>query len=201
MVTMNKIKKLIDNLGWTNLHNEVKAIFKLMTDYFIGDAPKDGEPYLRKDAQWEKLEQVSSVKSVTGDYVDNTDPENPVILPNVEVKPYKSYVALLAHSGVALAPPSVTVLENNLGFVLEWFSSSVGSYFTQNTEFNSSLANKVIIIVTAINKFGKNINLEAYSDIATNGVWLFSKNGTTLEDGLLSNGSNIKTTIEVRIYD
>lgn len=114
---------------------------------------------------------------------------------------YKAYVALLSQNGTALSPPTAIVLENNLGFTPTWFASSVGQYFTQNTEFNTSYLDKVSVFVTPINKFGKNINLESYADVSTNGIWVFSKNGTTFEDGLLSNGSNIKTSIEIRVYE
>lgn len=114
---------------------------------------------------------------------------------------YKVYTALLSQNGTALSPPTVIELENTLGFTPTWFAQSVGQYFTQNVEFDASYLDKVIVIATPINKFGKNINLECYANFSTNGIWLFSKNGTTFEDGLLSNGSNIKTSIEIRVYN
>ncbi|MEM0173354.1 MAG: hypothetical protein QXI16_02490, partial [Sulfolobaceae archaeon] len=46
----------------------------------IEDAPSDGKQYARKDETWSEVVIPSSgVQSVTGDGVDNTDPENPVL--------------------------------------------------------------------------------------------------------------------------
>lgn len=121
-----------------------------------------------------------------------------------EIPKYKSYVALLSHSGIGLTPPTAIVLENNLGFTPTWFAGGVGYYFTQNVEFDSSFIDKVVVFVTPITFLGKNINLESYANVSTNGIWIFSKNGTTLEDGLLSVSNiktNIKTSIEIRVYE
>jgi hypothetical protein len=115
--------------------------------------------------------------------------------------PYKVYTALLSQSGIALSPPSAIELENTLGFSPVWFANSVGQYFTQNAEFNTSYLDKVTVITTPINRFGKSINLEAYANVNTNGIWLISKNGASFEDGLLSIGTEVKTTIEIRVYN
>ena len=115
--------------------------------------------------------------------------------------PYKVYTALLSQNGTALSPPTAIELENTLGFSPVWFANSVGQYFTQNAEFDASYLDKVTVIATPINKFGKSINLEAYANVSTNGIWLISKNGTSFEDGLLSNGPNVKTTLEIRVYN
>lgn len=46
----------------------------------LEDAPSDGKQYARKDSDWSEVVIPSSgVQSVTGDGVDNTDPENPFL--------------------------------------------------------------------------------------------------------------------------
>ena len=64
------------------------------------------------------------VESISGDYIDNTDPLNPILN---DPRPYKVYTALLTQTGTDA--PVATVLENTLGGDVTWTYDDIGSYF------------------------------------------------------------------------
>ena len=118
------IKILIKNLTWFNLVEKLKVILnKLVASAFV-DAPIDGNQYARQDGEWEQITIPSAgVESVTGDYVDNTDPLNPIL---GDPRPYKVYTALLTQTGTNA--PVATVLENTLGGEVVWSYEGAGDY-------------------------------------------------------------------------
>ena len=90
---------------------------------------------------YNKLKNLPSgsggVQTISGDYVDNTDPLNPVLN---DPRPYKVYTALLTQSGTSA--PVATVLENTLGGEVVWSRTNTGSYqgllagvFTENKTY------------------------------------------------------------------
>lgn len=67
------------NLSILELQSDLMAL-QILVDTKIGEAPIDGNEYVRKDGGWVQVTGGSSgVESVSGDGVDNTDPLNPVI--------------------------------------------------------------------------------------------------------------------------
>ena len=76
---------------------------------------------------YNKLKNLPSggggVQTISGDFVDNTDPLNPILN---DPRPYKVYTALLTQSGTDA--PVATVLENTLGVDIEWSRLSEGYY-------------------------------------------------------------------------
>ena len=88
---------------------------------------------------YNKLKNLPSggggVQTISGNFVDNTDPLNPILN---DPRPYKVYTALLSQSGTDA--PVAIVLENTLGGEIVWSRDTIGQYeasssitFTQNT--------------------------------------------------------------------
>ena len=75
---------------------------------------------------YNKLKNLPSggggVQTISGDFVDNTDPLNPILN---DPRPYKVYTALLSQSGTDA--PVATVLENTLGDI-EYNRNNIGNY-------------------------------------------------------------------------
>lgn len=67
-----------------------------------------------------KLSSLGGVKTITGDFVDNTDPLNPVI-----DRGYKVYVARITQTGIEA--PEVFILENTIGDII-WTRNNIGDY-------------------------------------------------------------------------
>ena len=107
---MKTLLEEINDLTWWNEINKLKNILKRLISTFISDAPTDGNTYARKDAEWVEQTASSGIESITGDFVNNTDPLNPII---EDPRPYKVYTALLSQSGTNA--PTAIVLENTLG--------------------------------------------------------------------------------------
>ncbi len=78
----------INNITWVNLPNKLKSVLKRIVSSIgtsgVEEAPIDSQKYVRKNADWEVLSvSGSGVQSVTGTFVSNSDPSNPVIsVPN-----------------------------------------------------------------------------------------------------------------------
>ena len=68
------------------------------------------------------------IETLSGDFVDNTDPINPTL-----DRGYKVYTALLTQSGTAA--PVATVLENTLGGAVVWSRINTGAYYFQLPQF------------------------------------------------------------------
>ena len=90
---------------------------------------------------YNKLKNLPSggggVQTISGDFVDNTDPLNPILN---DPRPYKVYTALLTQSGTNA--PVATVLENTLGDIV-WSYNSIGIYHA--TSIGSFTENKTIL--------------------------------------------------------
>ena len=83
------------------------------------------EAFTRLLTRVEALEDAPSggIESITGDFVDNTDPLNPIL---GDPRPYKVYTALLTQSGTNA--PVATVLENTLGVTPTYGYDSTGTF-------------------------------------------------------------------------
>jgi hypothetical protein len=158
----------IKNLNWVNLINKLKDILK-----GLDDKPSGG----------------GGIESISGDYVDNTDPLNPIL---EDPRPYKVYTALLSQSGTDA--PVATVLENTLGGDIVWTRDMAGQYtgtladaflnknvalfYNQDVSFNfpdeikcrfTWIDDNTVVIETALNEilvddllFYTSIKLEVY---------------------------------------
>lgn len=76
---------------------------------------------------YNKLKNLPSggggVQTISGDFVDNTDPLNPILN---DPRPYKVYTALLTQLGTNA--PVAIVLENTLGGDIVWSRTVIGKY-------------------------------------------------------------------------
>ena len=128
------------------------------------------------------------VESVTGDLVDNTDPQNPVINKN-----YTSYIATLSQTGSYT--PVVNVLENDLPFSVEWRRTGTGRYegvFSETIDSSLlyvSIAGKAYDGKTTIGSL-----MEYLADASRIEIGTFKSFGS-LADSILR-----KTAIEIRYY-
>lgn len=144
-----------------------------------------------KNILLELLGQISSVgglQSISGDFVDNTDPENPVLN-----RGYKVYTALLSQAGTS--DPTVTVLENTLGTV------NISRYTTGITELNSSAlftVDKTFILFQAPKSVdGANGSYIIYDDEGLDSsIIRFQSNNPTFN---ATDGYNV--IIEIRVYN
>ena len=121
---MKTLLEEINDLTWWNEINKLKNILKRLISTFISDAPTDGNTYARKDAEWVEQTASSGIESITGDFVNNTDPLNPII---EDPRPYKVYTALLSQSGTNA--PTAIVLENTLGVDVSFTYFLAANYF------------------------------------------------------------------------
>jgi hypothetical protein len=67
------------------------------------------------------LDISTAVKTVTGELVDNTDPQNPIVQ-----RPYLTWVGKLTQTGTA--DPTAVVFENTLGVTLTYDRDVTGTY-------------------------------------------------------------------------
>lgn len=99
-------------------------------------------------------------------------------------KPYKSYEAIMTQSGTSA--PTVTVLENSLGFTPTYTYSSVGIYQINGT-FNT--LKSTVSAQARLGVLGASVN-------ATNQITLTSYNSL----GVFTDGLIVNQKIEIRIY-
>ena len=145
---------------------------------------------------YNKLKNLPSggggVQTISGDYVDNTDPLNPILN---DPRPYKVYTALLTQSGTDA--PVATVLENTLGGDIVW------SYYTEG------VCNGELLGAFTINK--TDISFGAYKSAGQAGdkINIYDDEGES-EDSIkiiqqtydsypIDGFSNIR--IEIRVYN
>lgn len=107
--------------------------------------------------------------------------------------PYKSYVALLTQSGTSA--PVATVLENTLGFDVNWQYSGVGYYRANNTGFTD----KTAVFICPPLSSETNIS-------QTVGAVRNSSQGGSVQirsriDGASANDVFFDTAIEIRVYE
>ena len=124
------IAKLIDQLTWFNLIEKLKKILKGINGNLFPLAPEDGNQYGMQDGEWTQIiSSEGGLESLSGDFVDNTDPLNPVL-----DRGYKVYSAIVNQSGASNVP-IFAVLENTLGLALTPLYSNAGDYlFTPNID-------------------------------------------------------------------
>ena len=96
----------------------------------------------------------AGIESVSGDFVDNTDPLNPILN---DPRPYKVYTALLTQTGTSA--PVATVLENTLGGEVVWTRDGSGYYIATSsglfTENKTGFFSKVSGLSKSTNKFAE----------------------------------------------
>ena len=156
---------------------------------------EDGTPY--SEAEFDTFYQENTgnfngggsaptVLSVTGNFVDNTDPLNPILN---DPRPYKVYTALLTQSG-SDAPVAI-VLENTLGKI-HWSRRFKGTY--EGSLARAFTENKTTIQIIAHTGQGYTTNSSAVNkdlvEIST------SNELDRTADNVLEN-----TPIEIRVYN
>lgn len=116
--------------------------------------------------------------------------------------PYKSYVAKISQSGTS--NPTVVILENNLGFNIEWSRSDVGIYVA-SVPISTLIPNKTTI--TALNTSSKPAAVCLFTDIGQseeNYVFTITTYGS-YSSAFISQGDSDtildNTVVEIRIYD
>lgn len=121
-----------------------------------------------------------------------------------DVKPYKSYVALLNQTGTDA--PVATVFENTLGVTPVWSYEGVGYYEITSVEGTFPEGNTVILGLTPYS--GLNNNTTAYIAMGSNyddGASLYMEAGSISTDLTTftkteANGIVFNTPIEIRVY-
>ena len=150
---------------------------------------------------YNKLKNLPSggegVQTISGDFVDNTDPLNPILN---DPRPYKVYTALLTQSGTNA--PVATVLENtfNVDFSFEYIN--IGLY-TLSSPTNVFIANKTCFFVDVVRDLGAFSTSEvlvSYDLIIPNSIDIATINTSS---GVYANANGVlnNTTIEIRVYN
>ena len=145
---------------------------------------------------YNKLKNLPSggggVQTISGDFVDNTDPLNPILN---DPRPYKVYTALLTQSGTNA--PIATVLENTLGGDIVW------SYYTEGV-YNGELLGAFTINKTDISfgaykssgQTGDKINIYDDEGESEDSIKIIQQ---TYDNNSVDGFSNIR--IEIRVYN
>lgn len=130
----------------------------------------------------------SGVQSVSGYYIDNTDPLNPILN---DPRPYKVYSALIGQSGTN--PPTViAILENTLNINPIWSYNGVGSYIL--TSANSFNIQKTTL---EIGMTEQNLGKGAFWDVNEDFVAIKTYNTSNT----ISNNILTRTLFEVKVYN
>ena len=143
---------------------------------------------------YNKLKNLPSggegVQTISGDFVDNTDPLNPILN---DPRPYKVYTALLTQSGTDA--PVATVLQNTLGGEVVWNYEGVGNYSAIST--NLFTENKTSVLHKSIIGDDPNYLLQSYSILTSSITFSTLEIGTGLQDSILLQPE----LIEIRVYN
>lgn len=185
---MKTLSEEINDLTWWNEINKLKNILKRLISTFISDAPTDGNTYARKDAEWVEQTASSGIESITGDFINNTDPLNPII---EDPRTYKVYTALLSQTGTN--DPIPTVLENTLGQTITWSYNGTGNFITNDITGATSENLWINISKESNNKY---IDVEEHNTGGASSVYL---NQFDIINNLPINGLE-KGYIEIRVY-
>lgn len=113
---------------------------------------------------------------------------------NGEIKPYKSYVAMLEQSGNTAAPTVVALLENNLSAPIVWTRVGVGAY--EGTLTGAFTANKTALFINMPpQEIGSEV-IVSFQKTNANVIYIdvFEADGSTPSEGF-------KATVEVRVYN
>ena len=175
-----------------------EAFRKLSSTSFI-DAPSDGNQYARQDGTQTEVSTTSGgVLTVSGDGVDNTDPQNPILN-----RGYRVYTALLNQSGNN--PPTVTLLENTTNLTPVFKYSSAGQYVMELGQFIPK--DKITLTIgqprfTSTVGQSATISYEFVDDNANLGLYEILTKLTINSTGITTfqNYCLHRTPIEIKIY-
>ncbi len=129
------------------------------------------------------------IQSITGDFVNNTDPSNPVI---EDPRIYKEYTALLTQ--VSTDAPVATILENTLGGIPVWSWDSAGYFLLTGV----GLFSGTVTVNVGNEGTGEFIATSFPSDFTNDVVNLFVCKPLT--PGVGENDILADTSITIRVY-
>ena len=153
---------------------------------------------------YNKLKNLPSggggVQTISGDFVDNTDPLNPILN---DPRPYKVYTALLSQSGTNA--PVATVLENTTGLNITYQYLLVGKYAIS---LNSPVPKQTVTIEMSNFRYGSTLGdngilfLEMIDDVANIGTYQLQTKFRTNAAATISflNNALLNNKIEIRVY-
>ena len=153
---------------------------------------------------YNKLKNLPSggggVQTISGDFVDNTDPLNPILN---DPRPYKVYTALLTQSGTGA--PVAKVLENNTGLNITYQYLLVGKYAIH---LNSPVPKNTVTIEMSNFRYGNTLGessilfLEMVDDVANIGTYQLQTKFRTNAAATISflNNALLNNKIEIRVY-
>ena len=180
-----------------------ELINKISTSRYWNLPKMLAEAFRRLLTRVEALEDSPSggIESVTGDFVDNTDPLNPVL---EDPRPYKVYTALLTQSGTNA--PVATVLENNTGLNITYQYLLVGKYAIS---LNSPVPKQTVTIEMSNFRYGSTLGdggilfLEMIDDVANIGTYELHTKFRTNAAATISflNNALLNNKIEIRVYN
>ena len=154
---------------------------------------------------YNKLKNLPSggggVQTISGDFVDNTDPLNPII---GDSRPYKVYTALLTQSGTNA--PVATVLENNTGLDITYQYLLVGKYAIK---LNSPIPKQQVTIEMSNFRYAGTLGdsgiyfLEMVDDVANVGTYQLQTKFRTNAAATITfvNNALLNNKIEIRVYN
>jgi hypothetical protein len=126
---------------------------------------------------------------------DLTIARSSTVLSTQQLRPYKTYVALLTQDGTAA--PVATVLENTLGGTIVWSYVSTGSYRATLTGAFPILTTTLFMnsIMPDADVTGDGVHFGQIYILSSDQLLLNTGDGTTPLDGVLS-----LTPVEIRVY-
>lgn len=189
-------------IDYTNL-SFTQVIDKIEANRFFDLPRMVREAFKRLLTRVEALEDSPSggIESVTGDYVDNSDPLNPIL---GDPRPYKVYTALLTQSGTNA--PVATVLENTTGLNITYGYILVGQY---SISLNSPVPKQTVTIEMSNFRYGSTLGdngilfLEMIDDVANIGTYQLQTKFRTNAAATISflNNALLNNKIEIRVYN
>jgi len=121
------------------------------------------------------------IETLSGDFVDNADPLNPVL-----DRGYKVYTAIMNQGGIN--PPNATVLENTLGEIPTFGYDDVGQ-FTINSALSLFNSEKTVVEFSMPNDPTGSLSYDIPSDSY---IPLFSSD---------TNGIMVYAKLEIKVYN
>lgn len=175
MTLLEKIKNLI----WFNNPIKTKEILLEMLGNVVS---------LQTDVEdLQNNPQGGGIQTISGDYVDNTDPQNIILN---DPRPYKVFTALLEQTGTA--DPVVNVLENTIGTILV-IRSGVGDYKLKSSGLFTLSKTTCMLNPGRFYQYLQSVTISDSSTINFNTYAITSGNPA-------SDGALYLTPIEVRVY-
>ena len=190
-----EVRKLIEQLTWFNIVEKLKKILRLINKNLIQFPPIDGIQYGMQDGNWTEIIAPSGgVSSISGDFVNNTDPLNPVL-----DRGYKVYSAIVNQTGTDA--PIFTVLENTLGVTLSPTWNGSGNFLI-TPDVDLPVANTVMFLGTV--KPSANTSTTKYHyTIIHSAVDLFNIKSFQASSSTWSQSDNClwNNYFEIRVYN